>query len=77
VLEGKHSTKKVTQCWNVNTAQHREGNTVLEDKHSTEKVNTVLKGKRSTEKVNAANEWGTGRKDSPLGRHRDGGGHIP
>jgi hypothetical protein len=21
-----------------------------------------------TEKVNAANEWGTGRKDSPLGR---------
>ncbi len=45
-------------------------NTVIEGKHSTEKVNTVLKGKRST-------EWGTGRKDSPLGRHRDGGGHIP
>jgi hypothetical protein len=37
VLEGKHSTEKVTQCWKINTAQRRL-NAVLEGKHSTEKV---------------------------------------
>ncbi len=43
-MEGKHSTKKVTQCWKVNT--------VIEGKHSTtEKVNKVMEDKHSTEKV--------------------------
>jgi hypothetical protein len=37
VLEGKHSTEKVTQCWKINTAQRRL-KAVLEGKHSTEKV---------------------------------------
>ncbi len=50
MLEGKHSTEKVTQCWKINTAQRRL-NAVLEGKHSTEKVNTVLEGKYYTEKV--------------------------
>ncbi len=61
MLEGKHTTEKVTQCWKINTSQRRL-NTVLEGKHSTKKVtqcwkvSTVLEGKHSTEKVNTVME---------------------